>query len=261
MTGVLTPDDNFTGRSTTRFGIRERITLGSTITPSGITASQVGGMKWQQNSGNGTLVDATTNGTGSYNVADSSGSATLLLKLLAGPSKDSGPTKSITVVAPSDAYERKQVLSGIRHYQNWWSCGFLGDIYIRPADVSFLNLFFREEDVGATASGWLLFLSGQTHSPGGSARIGSGNAIDGSRVLADFDEVFSGKYRAVEHGPYNTGTVNWAIPWDYSLDFSVWHLIRMANQTASSTSTGKCTISKQGSGSFSRELGDADSSY
>jgi len=258
LTGVLTPDDNFAGHSTTRFGIHEHLTLGFTVTPTGLTAEQIGGLQWQKTSGSGELANAPTNGTGSFNVADSPGSATLQLKLLQGPSKESGPVSNLTVVAPSDGYVLKQPLSGIRHFQNYWSCGFLGNVYVLPNDVSFYNLFFREDDVGATASGWLSFLNGQSHDPG--SPQGILNGIGGGLVNGD-DQVFSGKYSDSNHGPYATGQVAWAIPWTYSVDFITWHSIRVVDQIASSTSTGRCTISKTGSGSFSSELSDPDSEW
>jgi len=140
LSGVLTPDDNFSGRSTERFGVHEHITLSSTITPPGITASQIGGIQWAQTSGNGTLSNALTDGTASYDVPDSSGSATLQLKMVDGPSKDQGPITNITVLTPSGGSVQK--FSGVRHFQNWWSCGFLGDVFVEPKEVSFLNLFF-----------------------------------------------------------------------------------------------------------------------
>ena len=132
-----------------------------------------------------------------------------------------------------------------------------------PDDVSFLNLYFKEEEIGATTSGWLSFLNGQGHSPGPSARIGFGTINQGARVAVPGDQIFSGSYSDSNHGPYANGTANWAIPWDYSITGNVgsWHLITTVNMTASSTSTGRCTISKDGSGSFSKELNDPTSNW
>jgi hypothetical protein len=247
LTGVLTPDDNFSGRSTTRFGIHEHITLGLSITPSGITATQVGGLRWQQNSGSGTLLDATTNGTGSYNVADSPGSATLQLKLLGGPSTGQGPTKGITVVAPSGGYETG---TNTWHVQYYWSVGFCGLIHIQPTDVSFLNIVFKEDDVGAGASGWLGFLNGVGHSPGASSVITSG--FSGSTVYFP-DQVRTGAYG----GPgatYGAGTVSWAIPWKYAVQGGSYHQFATATQAADSDATGRARISKAGSGIFEKAV-------
>ncbi len=54
---------------------------------------------------------------------------------------------------------------------------------------------------------------------------------------------------------------NWGGFSRYSVDFDAWHLIRTANQTATSTATGRCTISKEGSVVISRELSDPDSEW
>lgn len=261
VTGVLTPEDNFSGRSTMRFGIHEHLTLSSTITPSGITHAQVGGMQWVQSSGNGDL-DATTNGTGTYEVSNTPGSAILKLTILDGPSKDSGLSKSITVVAPSGGNVQK--FSSILHFQDWWSCGFKADIFITPTDVSFNNLFFVESEVGATAGGWLLFLSNQPHNAGAPLRIGFGNSVTGARVATNGDEIFSGQYRSLEHGgTYFGGTLNWAIPWNYSItgNAGTWNFMTTVNQTATSDSTGRCTISKDGSVVVTAALGDPNSSW
>ncbi len=139
LAGTLTPDDPFTGRSQTSFGIHERLGLSCSITPSGISTSQIGGAEWIQVAGNGTI-NTQADGTGTYRVSDSPESATLKLTMLDGPSKGSGVSTNITIVAPSGGYVQK--FSGVRHFQNWWSCGFLGDIFITPADVSFANLWF-----------------------------------------------------------------------------------------------------------------------
>src|SRR5260370_2817905 len=125
------------------------------MTPTGISAAQVGGIQWQQNSGGGTLSNALNDGTGSYTVANAAGSAALQLKMLDGPSKGTGPTTNITVVAPSSGYETG---GNVWHVQFYWSIGFCGTIYILPADVSFLNLLFKENEVGATGTGYLTFL-------------------------------------------------------------------------------------------------------
>jgi hypothetical protein len=254
LTPQLTPNDNFTGRSLEKFGIHERITLGFSLNPTGLSASQIGGIRWQQNSGSGNLADALDDGTGRYDVADSPGSAALQLKILNGPSKDQGPTKNVTVVAPSGGY---MTGSDTWHVQFYWSVGFCGTIYILPKDVSFLNLQFKEDEIGATATGWLTFLNGVGHSPGGSSAITSGNINTGAYVYRP-DQVRTGAYG----GPgtsYAAGNVSWEIPWNYAVEGGAWHLFATATQAATSTSTGKATISKAGSGSFSKEANDYSS--
>ena len=71
LTGTFTPEIVFSGRSYTRFGIEENITLGFTASPS-LTASQIGGLRWAittSGTGNGTLTPQ-DNGTAIYNAPD-----------------------------------------------------------------------------------------------------------------------------------------------------------------------------------------------
>lgn len=257
LTPELTPSDNFSGRSTTEFGITEHLTLGFTVTPSGVTAAQAGGLQWTQTSGSGSI-SASTDGTGTYDVASSAGSAALKLKILDGPSKDSGPTKNLTVLVPNDGFAKKQPLSGIRHNYNFWSCGFIGDLFVLPDNVSFFGVAFIEFEVGASASGWLSFLQNVGHSPGPQSYILNG-AVHG-RVNGD-DAIFSGSYSSANHGAYATGNATWAIPWKYGVAGGTWQSLVTANQTVTSTSTGRCTITKRGSNTYAAELLDPTSSW
>jgi len=120
-----------------------------------------------------------------------------------------------------------------------------------------------EEDIGATASGWLSFLSGAPHCDPSclALRIGSGNINTGSRVVSNGDKIFGGKFRDIERGPYADGTVTWEIPWDYSVNFTDWHRFLTVPQVATSTSTGRCTIKKNGSVLVTAELSDPDSEW
>lgn len=79
------------------------------------------------------------------------------------------------------------------------------------------------------------------------------------------DEIFGGKYRSLEHGRTygNGGTVNWEIPWNYSItgNAGTWSFMTMVNQTATSDSAGGCTIRKDGSVVVTAALGDPNSSW
>ena len=262
LAGTLTPDDNFSGHSVDSLGIHERVTLGANITPSDVTAAAIGGIQWVQDPGGGTLTGANTAGEGTYRAANTAESATLKLTILDGPSKNMGPPRALTVVAPSAGSVAQLALTGIKHTQDWWSCGFLGDIFVTPANVSFRNIFFKEEEVAASASGWLSFLNGSPHNASTQGLpISGGNSSTGGHVLSDGDQIFSGQFRSLEHGAYATGSVSWAIPWDYSVDNGTYTRFVIVTQTATSTSTGKCTIKKDASPTFSAELSDASSNW
>src|SRR5713226_1855308 len=69
FSGVLTPQDNFSGRSTTRFGIAEVINL-SYSAP--VAAVELGGLQWTIVSGGGSLSNVGTDGTATYTAPGSS---------------------------------------------------------------------------------------------------------------------------------------------------------------------------------------------
>jgi hypothetical protein len=68
--GELDPDDNFSGRSEAAYGIGETVDLRFETTPSGITATQAGGLEWTKDSGVGTVSNAGDDGTADYEADD-----------------------------------------------------------------------------------------------------------------------------------------------------------------------------------------------
>jgi hypothetical protein len=258
LTGVLTPDDNFSGRSLVRFGIQELISLSFTPTPTGITASQVGGLQWEL-SGVGTLRDAGPNGTAAYEAPQTAGAATLTLKVQGGPSQGGGPSQNITIVAPSGGGEFKEPGTFLRHIHDTWSVGFQGVIYVTPTDVSFRNLFFIEKEVGATGTGWLSFLNGAGHFPNLFASPLAHCNIDHGCEAQDPDQSFTGAFGSP--GNFGVGDVNWPIPWNYITAGGTRVQFTTVSQHGTSSSTGRATIEKGGSGTFSREASDPTSNY
>ncbi|MGB9123779.1 MAG: Ig-like domain-containing protein, partial [Candidatus Angelobacter sp.] len=109
FTGVLTANDNFSGRSTTNFGIAEVINLSFSTNPAGTTAASLGGLQWTIVSGGGTLSNAGTDGTGQYTAPSSP--ASVVLRLADG--QGNGSNYTITVIAPSGAHIVKD--SNLRH--------------------------------------------------------------------------------------------------------------------------------------------------
>ncbi len=51
LTGIFTPQDNFAGRSTSRYGLLERVNLTYSSTPGAVPAAQAGGLVWKIVSG------------------------------------------------------------------------------------------------------------------------------------------------------------------------------------------------------------------
>ena len=171
--GVLTPDDNFTGRSQTTYGIGEIVHLSFTTTPPGRPASDFGGLKWKKVSGVGTVTSG-TDGTGTYDAGLTPGDVVLKLESQGGPCQGTGPTYSRSVIKPSGGY-MEPYGTGLLHTVNTWSCGWKGDVYLLPKNVSFTNMQFREGSCNATATGWLAPYNGLPHAAGAWRGVGNGD--------------------------------------------------------------------------------------
>ncbi|MFE9451617.1 glycosyltransferase [Streptomyces sp. NPDC006739] len=258
VTPVLTPHDNFTGRSTTRFGIGEIIDLSFRTVP-GASAAQLGGLRWSITSGGGTLTGTAGNdGIGVFTAAGTPGSVTLALKVVGGPAAGAtAATRTITVVAPSDALMAQKPGTGIKHTTGTWSVGFLGEIFMRPTDVSFAQAVMREGTVAGVGSGYLAGLNGIVHPLGGIVTIGTGDAAKGSKVNGT-DTVNSGNLGT----PFSAGDFLWAIPWLFGLTGTTPATqFTTANHHMTADSTGRATIEKKGAGPFSRVPADPTTNF
>lgn len=239
LTAVFTPENNFSGRSLGSFGVEELVTLGFTATPS-VTASQAGGLRWRivtTGTGNGTLsASANDDGTGTYNAPDTAKAITLAITVVAGPSKDREKSVDITIVEPTGGTISAPG-NGIKHTNNSWSCGFIGDIRLTPTNVSFYNMLFYEGAAPAVSSGWLQGFA-QAH-----AQSASSVRVESTGRVQESDEIFSG----VKFGPYAVGEWYWDIPWRMVTNTSGRDFqITVARQLATSDNNGQCVISKGG---------------
>lgn len=253
--GTLVPSDNFAGRSQTDYGLEEIVALGCNITPGGLTASQIGGLRWSEGLGKGSLSNITNNGTADYDAGAYPGTANLQLTVQSGPSQGAFKYYARTLVAPSDDYMIQKPGSGIRHTRYTCSAGFLGWSYLEPKDVSFENLYRREGTCTGTGTGYYANLNGIVHPTGSWWSISSGNSSTGCRVLVD-DEVYSEK-----GPPYSNGQFDWPIPREYKADDGVAHAFTIANHNQVADPTGKCTIQKKGAGPFSKNANDPTSNW
>lgn len=235
LNGVVTPDNDFAGRSNSRFGILEQMSPGFSASPP-VTAAQAGGLRWRIASvgvGNGTLAPV-DDGAGVYNAPDTAKTVTLKLEVLNGPSKGGGPTRDLTIVQPVGGFIRR--IGGIRHTFNSWSVGFLGEIHVTPSDVSFFNLSFYEDVAPGNASGWLA----EFNSPHPRSKLMV--RIDSKNVVNELDEIYSGR----KFGPCGDGEWLWDIPWRIHTDTGRDFVFAIIRQRATSDVFGKATISKGG---------------
>lgn len=252
VTGVLTPSDNFTGRSNTRFGVGEIINLSFQSTPPR-TAAQLGGLIWSIASGGGTLTGNTgNNGKGVYTAPATAGSVTLELTVVSGPNANSVVARrTINIVAPSDALMVQRPGTNVKHTTGLWSVGFKGNVFLRPTDVSFSRMQWGEGTVNAVASGYLAIWNGRPHLASQLFKVGPGDSTLGCRVMT-IDTVFSGELGP----PFSIGDFLWAIPWEFSVGGSPRVSFTTANHHATADAVGTATISKKGAGPFSRIPGD-----
>jgi hypothetical protein len=252
----MTPRDNFSGRSLTRFGVGEVIDLSVIITP-------VNPLRWRIAAGGGRVVNG-TKGTGTY-IAP--GMASRVTLELVETTTTSGATTtrivsthSFNVVEPSDALMKRRPGTGIRHTHTFWDVGFLGEIFLHPVDVSFEFIEFREGSVAAVTTGFLTPLSA-THPLGIWVSVGGGNSSDGSKVNG-IDTIYSGKLSP----PFGNGTFLWAIPWQYRAGSGAARTFTTANHFAMALHVplvgilGSATITKKGAGPFTRVATDPTTS-
>jgi hypothetical protein len=252
LTGLLTPHDNFPGRSLTRFGVGEIIGLSFAASPQ-ITAAALGGLRWSIQSGRGTLTENLGNdGRATFTAPDRAGQVTLVLKALS--SGAAAASLTITIVEPEDGVEVQKPGTALFHRQGSWSCGFLGEIFLRPVDVSFCNIAVAEGQVLAVATGFLQTLNGSKHTPNPPSAVGNGNAITGCKLVAP-DDVRSGQLPE----PFFPGDFVWRIPWNFMVGSSGSKQFAIAEHHATADAQGRATISKKGAGPFSRLPSDPSS--
>jgi hypothetical protein len=249
LTATLTPVDNWDGRLLTSYGLEEIVNLTHTTNPTGISPS----LQWKI-SGVGSLPTQTY-----YDAGPSAGSVSFKLEVTAGPSKGQGPTGDCSVIVPNGSYMVKKPGTGIRHSQYTCSCGFLGLGYITPTTVSFTNLETRETTCTATATGYYSYKNGEQHPLGSWLPVDDGKDTPESGCCLWEDEIWSG-----DDGPtsYSIGVYVWSIPVQYrASDGAVHTLTADQNHRLDADAQGKCTISKNGAGPFSKNASEGNSSW
>jgi hypothetical protein len=162
---------------------------------------------------------------------------------------------TLTIVEPEGAQMVQQPGTGLYHLYNTWSCGFFGDIYLRPTDVSFTSIMVCEGSVAAVATGFLAGQNGMLHEAGYLRSVGAGNSATGCKVNIDGDDVESG----VLGPPYADGDFLWDIPWQFSVGNAALKTFTRVQHHATADAGGTATISKGGAGPFSKVPSDPDS--
>jgi hypothetical protein len=262
LTGTLTPQDNFSGRSQDKYGITEKVNLGFNSTPN-LTASQIGSLTWKIIAGTGTLNNTTT-GQDEYTAPKTAGALSLKLEIQTGPSKNLGPVFERNVVVPSGAYMVKSTeVPGIRHCQGYSSVGFYGDVRLEPKDVSFANLFFREGGGEIHANGIYASDNGKSHDPTPfMTAVNDCNITSGCKAF--FDQVWTGKWAPHPTLGFIPGTSTVDIEWLYAFSvdsnpaYNGQTIFTYATHLDQSDNVGTATTQKAGAGPYTKTVNEPD---
>ncbi len=219
FTGVLTPSNNFDGRSLTRLGLGETGTL-STRPATGVNLADLTPLIWAVASGSDFIsisnID-TSNGTADFQAKDKPGQAILTLKSNTGCTA----TLTVDVIAPTGAY---QVQCGDKitfKSPVFFSVTTKNNTYLLPKDVSFNQIRVREGTCPGVGTG-SQEKDKTPHPSWPPVSVSDGNIVTGCLVEgpnpADvgcglpFDGV-----RATDYLTIGEGTFIWDIPWEYSI--------------------------------------------
>jgi hypothetical protein len=263
VTGIHKAQQDFTGRSTTRFGVGEACDLSfdsflSKGSPPDKKAVPHAGLKWVKTSGPGSLGNINSEaGTATFTADQNAGPVELELRVLVGPCAGSAVAEvSFEIIKPIDGVIQQDPDTNLRHTQGTWSVGFLGRAFLRPTDVSFIGINFAEGRTTAKADGFLEDRNGEVHPVGELQAVGPGNITTGSPVRAT-DEIFSGR----KGPPFSKGTFRWEIPWEFSVGGGSFEEFTIANEVMTADAEGTATIEKKGSGEFRRRAQDPTESF
>jgi len=271
--GDFTPSDDFSGRSDIKYGLEEIVALDFIIDPTGVSASQAGGLEWTK-TGVGDISSAGNDGTADYDAEENPGNVTFRLTVKSGPSKGKYQWYSKTVVLPSGTRMTRVNPNTVWHWQYYASAGIKLYYWLDPKYVSFKYLTFGEDSCPSTnVSGFYLTCEPwappppPTNSyPNGTQQAGhpqntfgailGGNITTGCRVdLPDYASTGAAD-------PYAAGSFTWSIPTQYIDDTSTRNTFG-SNQDHVSTfqANGDATQTKGGQPPGSAALNDATSGY
>ncbi|MCP4612639.1 MAG: hypothetical protein GY845_28400 [Planctomycetes bacterium] len=241
--GELTPDDPFTGRNMDKYGLEETVELDCSISPSGLTGSALGGLRWKipGGIGVGSLSSITSNGTADYDAEEVTGSANLWLEVISGPSWGHFKSYSKQVIAPSGT-RMTRYSSRVKHVQGVASAGIGLWYWLDPTDVSFSNLDFGEDSCPATGkTGIYITVPPGNHAQNTFTSILGGNSTTGCKVV-NYDGAYSAR---PSWG--NGGTYTWSIPTQYIDDTSTRNTFGSnQNHVPTLQANGDATMAKGG---------------
>lgn len=263
--GTFTPDDPFTGRSLDRWGLEEEVTLEFTTSPTGITATQAGGLEWTW-AGVGDLTNRGTDGTADYDAEHLQGGVTFRLEVVAGASAGNSEFYWHDVIKPTGTRMTRVNPGTVWHINGFASAGIKLYYWLDPTDVSFSNLTFGEGSCPATSvSGFYLTFWPWNSYPNGSpmpghTRTATFVAISGGNSTTGCQVVGSDSSSTGAANPYAAGSFTYVIPSEYKDDASGPHPLGSQTKVGSFAANGDATNTKGGQ-SGSAALNDPTSGY
>jgi hypothetical protein len=276
LTHTMVIGDPFVGRSTANFGVDERLTLGFNTVPAGVTALEIGGLRWSVASpgrnDDGLLHNPAThaapvlpNGLAEYvapcrtntgQLSQKTRHVQLRLRVDSGLCTGLGANVEITIWSPS--MHMRLGVGNHRHSQYVPSAGFWGQIFLSPKNVSFSTLSFQEGTGAIRTYGFRNDAEDgitQHAATGANIAISTGNINNGCQVVGVLDDVFSGNVpgHVVPTPAYDivVGKETWPIYWEYTyrdlvtnLWTNPWIRTQIAYHVATLYQTGRMTMFK-----------------
>jgi hypothetical protein len=260
ITPVLAAEVDFYGRSNTSFGLKEAVYTYFSSTPA-ITYTEIGNLRWFISQGSGSITnDPRNNGYAVFDAGASPDNVILRLTVQNGPSKGFFVDKSINIIAPTSAYMVKLPSDPVLHCQNFSSVGFQGQIYLLPSDVAFTNIYFQEGYEVSPSYGYGFYspANNQGHDPTGiGVAVEDCNIVTGCKTFKD--TLYTLNWRNWT-GNWGVGQYRLPIQWKYGFNENdpIQNYVQFTTATheQETDDVGTATISKAGSGSYSKMVAD-----
>ncbi len=210
----------------------------------------LGSATWTQNPATVGNLSSTSGASVTYTAPDRADTPTVTITATGG---GCSATITLTIVEPSNIrIDRRPGTLG-NHTQGSASVGFIGDIFFLPADVSFENCSYLEDEVDAVGTGCFQQYYATNHvghhpntSPipiGPPVSDTSGSKVNG------FDKIAAS-------GSSCDGGWSWSIPWRFQVGSGTSKVFRTVDQVVSINAAGRAEISKAG-GSNASNRNDA----
>jgi phage baseplate assembly protein gpV len=234
-----------TNRSRTKVGVGEEVTL----------TYSTGSASWTV-SGGGTVTPASGNTT-TFRAGERNATATITAN-----GSDGTTTITIQVVEPTGFVMEQAPGTGLKHTSGRPDCGFKGQMFLQPIDVSFEDIEVRELNSNSTANGFYAPFNNITHQPASQTASAwfTVNAPSGGKGSSPNmnDQIYSGDPGGGP--PWTAGSLVFPCTWEFRVRGGSAKTITTVQHTQQVDTAGTCTNSKAGT-SKSRVPSDPTSSW